>query len=155
MKKTSEIKLKIPPPVVTLAFAALMYLLNSIINFEVQLLVQIWLVVSFLIVASIMLLPAVMEFYKNKTTVNPLKPESASVLVIQGVYRYSRNPMYLGMACILISLFFWIGNPLNIFVFTAYIAYMNRFQIIVEEQALAAIFGEEFELYKTKVRRWI
>tara|TARA_R110002072_G_scaffold172728_1_gene326960 strand:- start:43007 stop:43474 length:468 start_codon:yes stop_codon:yes gene_type:complete len=155
MKKYSEIRLKIPPPVVTLVFAGLMYLVNFIFTFEVIFRLQLLMVAAFFVIACFLLFPALIAFYKHKTTVNPLKPETASVLVIQGVYQYSRNPMYLGMASLLMAWCFWLGNPLNFIIFGLFIAYMNTFQIAVEEQALEKIFGVEFKRYKNKVRPWI
>lgn len=155
MKKNSKLKLKIPPPVVTLVFSGLMYLVNTFSSFGQGFFLQSFLVLALLIVSCVLLLPAAIEFYKKKTTVNPFKPEKTSVLVVEGVYKYSRNPMYLGMACLLAAWALWLGNPFNSLVFVAYIVYMNKFQIIVEELALHNLFGDEYVQYKNKVRRWI
>lgn len=155
MKQNSKLKLKIPPPVVTLVFAVLMYLTNSWIKIEFSFFLQPYFITILFVVSGVLLIPAVVEFYRKKTTVNPLKPETTSVLVIQGVYNYSRNPMYLGMACLLVAWALWLGNPFNGLVFIAYIAYMNTFQIAVEESALSNLFGHEYTQYKNKVRRWI
>ena len=155
MNKSSEIGLKIPPPIVTLAFTAFMYLINAFFTFEFTFYLQVWFVIVFIVIAGFLLFPAIIEFYKNNTTVNPLKPETTRVLVIQGVYRYSRNPMYLGMASLLVAWCLWLGNPLNFIIFVLFIMYMNKFQIEIEELALEDIFGDEFERYKKAVRRWI
>jgi protein-S-isoprenylcysteine O-methyltransferase Ste14 len=155
MKKHSKIIIKIPPPVVTLVFSVFMYLLDSLVTIKFT---GFWLnglIILFLCLAAFLLLPAVVLFYKSKTTVNPLKPETAKVLVVEGVYRYSRNPMYLGMAFILIAWGIFLANPLNVFIFFCFIYYMNNFQIKVEEKALEVIFGENFKMYMQKVRRWI
>jgi len=97
----------------------------------------------------------VVQFRRAKTTVNPLRPETASSLVTGGVYRVSRNPMYLGMALILFGWAVWLGNPATVLVLPLFVAYMTRFQIIPEERALTATFGEVFAEYRRRVRRWL
>lgn len=155
MKDSTKINLKIPPPVVTLAFSGLMYVLDWFYTFKISSASLIWLIVLLLSIASFLLLPAVAQFYKNKTTVNPLKPETSKVLVTEGVYYYSRNPMYLGMALVLLAWGVFLANPINIILFIGFIVYMNELQIKLEEEALDAIFGDEFKKYKHNVRRWI
>lgn len=112
-------------------------------------------ILALLIASILLLLPAVLNFYRRHTTVNPLKPESTSSLVVDGVYRFSRNPMYLGMALALFSWVFYLANPLNIIFFGFYIFYMTEFQIKFEEKALLNLFGQDFKHYMKKVRRWI
>jgi protein-S-isoprenylcysteine O-methyltransferase Ste14 len=111
--------------------------------------------VSFLLLGIITLITAVLSFKRQSTTVNPLQPEKASSLVISGIFKYSRNPMYLGMLLILLSMtikFNFIGGILMIFTF---IAFITKFQIIPEEIVLERLFGDEFTRYKKKTRRWI
>jgi protein-S-isoprenylcysteine O-methyltransferase Ste14 len=100
-------------------------------------------------------LSALFEFYKAKTTVNPVSPESACQFVNSGVYRFSRNPMYLGLLLILIGGAYWLGNLISLLCIWGFIFYMNQFQIIPEEQALENNFGEPYLAYKKTVRRWI
>lgn len=97
----------------------------------------------------------VVEFRRSRTTVNPLKPDTASSLVAGGIYRYSRNPMYLGFALALLGWGTWLSNPAALAVLFGFVAYMNRFQIIPEERALESLFGAEFAAYRSKVRRWL
>ena len=97
----------------------------------------------------------VISFRRAHTTLNPRTPGSASALVVRGVYRVSRNPMYLGFLLLLIG---WAVFLHNLLVFVApivFIAYMNRFQIRPEEQALSALFGHEYRAYADNVRRWL
>lgn len=155
MKQTSSIKIKIPPPIVTLVFAFLMFLIAYSVKLNVPIFGKAILLSFGGLVSALLLLPALIQFYRSKTTVNPLKPETAKFLVVSGVYKYSRNPMYLGMATLLLTWGLYLGNPLNLILFFAYILYMNRFQIMYEEVALQKIFGEDFSNYKNKVRRWI
>lgn len=98
---------------------------------------------------------SVFVFFKNNTTINPLRPEKASMLVIRGLYRISRNPMYLGMLLILTGFGIWLGNPINVLLITSFILIINALQIIPEEKALLKQFGEQYFDYTKRVRRWI
>ena len=156
MKESSEVKLKIPPPIVTLVFGVLMFFLDELYSFDVvSIVIRNGVIAVLLFVASFLLFPAVAQFYKNKTTVNPFKPEKTKVLVVEGVYRYSRNPMYLGMALVLLAWGVFLSNPVNVITFFGFIFYMNYFQIKPEEYALDNIFGDSFQKYRLRVRRWI
>ena len=95
------------------------------------------------------------SFVRAKTTVNPMKPASASALVVSGLYARSRNPMYLGLLLILIGWAVYLSNGLAFLLLLAFILYMNRFQIEPEERALISLFGQEFVAYKSRVRRWL
>ena len=98
---------------------------------------------------------AVRQFKAVKTTINPIKPENASVLVNKGVFSYSRNPMYLGMLLIIIG-FSIIHNFMAIIVIMPiWIIYMTYFQIIPEEEAMEILFKQDFVSYCKKTRRWI
>lgn len=97
----------------------------------------------------------VLSFHRARTTVNPMQPQQASVLVESGIYQYSRNPMYLGFAIILAAWALALGSPLTLLGVVAFVLYMNRFQIAPEEWALEALFGESFVRYRVRVRRWI
>lgn len=98
---------------------------------------------------------ALCAFLKAKTTVNPLKPQSASQLVNSGIYKYSRNPMYVGNFILLIAWGVWLGVPANIATLSVYELYMTRFQIKPEEEILEGLFQNEYRRYKEKVRRWV
>lgn len=97
----------------------------------------------------------VVAFRSAKTTVNPLHPERASALVAEGVYRVTRNPMYLGMLLVLIGWAIYLANVAGVVVLALFVAYMNRFQITPEERALEVRFGSEFADYRRRVRRWL
>lgn len=96
-----------------------------------------------------------LSFRKARTTVNPLKPETASALVSSGVYRYTRNPMYLGFAIVLIAWSIFLAWPPALLGVLGFVMYMNIFQIGPEERALASLFGREFTQYCSQVRRWL
>jgi protein-S-isoprenylcysteine O-methyltransferase Ste14 len=100
-------------------------------------------------------LAGVVEFRRARTTTNPLKPGSASSLVCGGIYRLTRNPMYLGFALALLGWGIFLSNPASLAMLFVFVGYMNRFQIVAEERALEALFGEAFKAYRSKVRRWL
>ncbi|MEM6937918.1 MAG: isoprenylcysteine carboxylmethyltransferase family protein, partial [Pseudomonadota bacterium] len=98
---------------------------------------------------------AILAFRRARTTVNPLAPEKASAIVQAGPYRVTRNPMYLGMAIILLACVIGFGQPLNLVLLGLFIAYLTAFQIKPEERALEARFGDEYRRYRARVRRWL
>ena len=100
-------------------------------------------------------LAGVMKFHQAKTTVNPIRPEKTSAMVTSGVYRLSRNPMYLGFLLALVAWAIWLSHALAFAFLPFFVIYMNRFQIIPEERALAAKFGGKFTEYRNSVRRWL
>jgi protein-S-isoprenylcysteine O-methyltransferase Ste14 len=106
-------------------------------------------------VALIIGLSAVFGFHRAKTTVNPLKPEASTALVTGGIYRWTRNPMYLAMLLVLIAWACIVSNFAALAILPLFVAYLNRFQIGPEERALQARFGAGFESYRRKVRRWL
>jgi len=98
---------------------------------------------------------AVAHFVRARTTVDPLHPAAASSLVTGGVFRVTRNPMYLGMALALAALAVWLGHAVAALLPLGFMLYITRFQIAPEERALRAHFGEEFDAYARRVRRWL
>jgi len=108
------------------------------------------------VVAALMVgVPAVLGFRRANTTVNPLKPEASTALVTGGVFRWTRNPMYLAMLLLLLAWACIVSNWAALAILPLFVAYLNRFQIGPEERALQARFGAEFESYRRKVRRWL
>src|SRR5690606_38533451 len=86
----------------------------------------------------------VMTFRRSHTTVNPLEPAATSSLVIRGVYRFSRNPMYLGFLLLLAGWAVCIANGVALLLLPAFVIYMTRYQIRPEERVLLSLFGHEF-----------
>ena len=95
------------------------------------------------------------RFRRAGTTVDPLSPARASALVTSGIYRRSRNPMYLGFALILLAWAIGLSTLAGLIVVPLFVLYMNRYQIGPEERALDAVFGEEYRIYGRRVRRWL
>ncbi len=147
--------LKLPPAFVFLLFGLLMYLLATFLPFGYfdffgrNILVKV-----LLVVACIVAFMALIQFYRARTTVDPMTPSRASRLVISGIYRFSRNPMYLAMLLLLLAWGLKLGNAFNTLLAALFVAYMNRFQITPEEEALAKVFGKAYQQYCLKVRRW-
>lgn len=100
-------------------------------------------------------LQAVLEFFARKTTVNPMAPDTATTLVTGGIYRFSRNPMYLGLLCVLLAVALFWGTLTVIVIAPAFVWYMTEFQIKPEEDSLRKVFGEDYETYLGEVRRWL
>lgn len=100
-------------------------------------------------------LSGVLAFRKARTTVNPLDPTKASAIVTDGIYRRTRNPMYLGMLILLCGWAVFLSNTLALLPLPLFVLYINRFQIAPEERALQGLFGAEFEAYRQRVRRWL
>jgi len=98
---------------------------------------------------------ALFSFRQVKTTIDPRYPHKSSSIVKSGIYRYTRNPMYLGLALILSALSVYLGAKFGFFIVAAFVLYMNEFQIKPEEDVLEKNFGEEYLAYKSKVRRWL
>ena len=107
------------------------------------------------VVGALLAILGVYEFRRARTTVNPLTPDNARRVVKGGVFRYSRNPMYLGMALLLLALALYQSHVLSFAWVAGYVTYLNRFQILPEERALEARFGDEYRAYARAVRRWI
>ena len=149
-------KLKVPPVAVVIICAAAMWLIDRQwqslgFSHEFQNYVASALCALGLIIGAI----AIGDFVKAKTTVNPTAPSNANTLVIKSLYRYSRNPMYLGMLLILSAWLAWLGNIAAFPILILFVWYMTEFQIKPEEQALTEKFGDEYQAYCKKVRRWI
>jgi protein-S-isoprenylcysteine O-methyltransferase Ste14 len=101
------------------------------------------------------MLAGLYEFQKARTSFNPMKPDAASSVVTSGIYRVSRNPMYVGFLLLLTAWATFLSHPLPFLFLPVFVMYMNRFQILPEERTLSAKFGEEYDSYRQSVRRWL
>ena len=107
-------------------------------------------------VASVALMgSAVQQFRSSGTTVDPIHPERASALVIGGPFRITRNPMYVGMAGLLTAHMVLRGSAKALPPLAAFVAVIDRVQIPPEEDAMAALFGADYETYRSRVPRWL
>ncbi|RWU18275.1 protein-S-isoprenylcysteine methyltransferase [Pseudomonas alkylphenolica] len=147
---------RIPPPLVAALCALLMWLgAAQWPAVEVPLSWRLGVALVLLVTGAGVCLAGVTCFRQARTTVNPLEPESASVLVTSGVYRLTRNPMYLGFALVLAAWTVFLASAFALLGVVAFVLYMNRFQILPEERALRRLFGDALEDYCARVRRWI
>lgn len=105
-------------------------------------------------VGLVCLIGAARQFRRAETTLNPFAPEHTATLVITGLYRYTRNPMYLGMALLLAAAAAWFASVPGLLLVAVFCAYLTRFQIEPEERAMAARFGAQYAAYRARVRRW-
>lgn len=96
-----------------------------------------------------------LRFRRAGTTVNPMHPQATRHLVVDGLHRYSRNPMYLGQLLLLVAWAIFLVNGLAMTLPALFALYITRFQILPEERALAAGFGDAYANYRRKVRRWL
>lgn len=147
---------RVPPPVVALLLAALMWWLSdaAVAGLTWPAWVR-WMAVPALVIGLGFDLAGLYEFWRFKTTVNPLAPERASQLVTHGIYRITRNPMYVGLACNLLAWALYLPNPLALLGPVLFVAYITRFQIQPEEHTLLRLFGEPYGHYMKSVRRWL
>lgn len=152
----SKLELKAPPLLLVVLFALLMWLVSRWLpDIDVQFPVRFGACLLLSIVGILVVLAGVIEFRKARTTVNPVRPETSTTLVTSGIYRVTRNPMYLGFLLILIGWGLLLANLFSLLLVLVFVAYMNRFQIEPEEKILASLFGAEFAAYKQRVRRWL
>lgn len=151
-----SLELKVPPVAVGLLAGALMWLVSwSAPGFVFALPGHTAVAAALALVGACVSMLGVLSFKRARTTVNPMKPESASALVSSGVYRVTRNPMYLGFFSILLGWAVFLSSGLACLVLPVFVLYMTRFQIEPEERVLESRFGREFADYKGRVRRWV
>lgn len=150
------LELKIPPPLVALLCAAGMWVIAHYTFPYFLSPAMRWILVAIYTLLSLAFsIGGVLDFRRSKTTIHPMHPENASALVTYGIYRLTRNPMYCGMASLLLAWAAYLQSPLSVFGVLMFIGYINQFQIKPEERALEKLFGEDFKRYKTQVRRWL
>ena len=147
-------KTKIPPPILALLTIGLIYL-SALIFAPLTFNYEGTLSILSVIIGFACVIPSFKLFTQYKTTISPLTPSETTALVTEGMYRYSRNPMYLGLLLLTISSTIWFGTWFGIILNAIFIYLINLLQILPEEEALLDIFGKEYEDYKKKVRRWI
>ena len=154
----NALELKIPPVAVVLVVAVLMGLITRLLpEFHLDLPRDTVRLIAVVIATGGVLFAAagVWSFRKAQTTVNPTRPDASSSVVTTGVYRVSRNPMYVGILLVLTAWALFLSNALALVGLPLFILYMNRFQIGPEERTLSAKFGEAYQTYRERVRRWL
>ena len=147
-------KTKIPPPVITLISVCLIFLSKPLFS-SYQIVSNLEIGTGVCLMGLFILIFSVRLFKMKKTSINPLNPKVASTLVVSGLFKFSRNPMYCGMLFLIFGISIIINIIGGFFISTFFILYMNRYQIIPEEEALVDLFGADYKNYKERVRRWV
>lgn len=148
--------LKIPPVVQFIFFASLSWVLKT--HFPVFTLNHVildYFAAGLALAGFFIIFISVAAFLRVKTTVNPIKPDSANTLVASGIFRYSRNPMYLGLLLLLLGFAVFLGDIVAFVPAALFVVFITEFQIKPEEQALREKFGTQYDEYSKRVRRWI
>jgi len=150
-------KLKVPPVFIVAICAAAMWFLDQYILSAYAYVFPYQRILSTVAFVSCMLLlmMSMYAFRKQRTTFDPTHPDKASSLVQTGIFKVSRNPMYVSMLLLLTGWAVKLGNPFGVLILILFVWYMTQFQIKAEEEALIEVFGEEYKAYCRKVRRGV
>ncbi|WP_421784757.1 methyltransferase family protein [Hyphobacterium sp.] len=146
----------IPPPVILIFFIGIALGLDilSPLDFLTRQ-ARLPLVILFAGLGIMVAALGIMAFRRHRTTINPHRINEASALVTTGIYRLTRNPMYLGMLLVLFAVVAYTGDLMTLLAPIGFIVTLNRLQIRPEERALVATFGNAYSAYCDRVRRWI
>jgi protein-S-isoprenylcysteine O-methyltransferase Ste14 len=150
------LELKIPPPFVALFFGLLMWLASrAAVAARVAYGNRALVVATLAAIGIVFGFPAMGAFVRARTTMNPTRPAATTSLVTHGVYRVTRNPMYLSLVMYLVAWAAYLANWAALLLVPPFVLYITRFQILPEERALSELYGPEYGAYKARVRRWL
>lgn len=151
-----RLELKVPPIIQMAIIAGLMSILAALLPaLSIEFLASSLIALVLASIGVVFAILGVLAFRSADTTVDPRIPDQSSSLVTHGVYRISRNPMYLGFLLMLLGWGVFISNVASFLLLPLFVMYMNRFQIIPEERYMCEKFGHEYRQYASVVRRWI
>ena len=150
------LELKVPPPAIAVLLGVAMWFASRFgPSLELPLLFR---SITFAVIAlagGATGLAGNLALRRARTTPNPFKPQDASSLVTTGIYRLTRNPMYLGLLLVLLGLASFLCSAFALLGPVAFVVYITRFQIVPEERVLLAKFGVAYSEYLARVRRWL
>jgi protein-S-isoprenylcysteine O-methyltransferase Ste14 len=150
------LELKVPPPIVMLLTAFAMWGLARIApTFTLPASTRISLAAAIALIGLGIAIAGVAEFRRARTTVNPMKPDESTALVAGGIFRITRNPMYVGLLFVLLAWAVFLSCAWTLAGPLAFVLYIGRFQIAPEERALSVLFGDDYAAYRQRVRRWL
>lgn len=150
------LELKLPPPLIFFLTAAGMWSAGGFPDLSsIAASSQAWLAIPFIALGGLCGCSALWSFLRVRTSVDPHHPAKATHLVVTGIYRYTRNPMYLALAFALLAWAFLLGNPLTLVAPLLFAGYITQFQILPEERILRECFGADYARYCQQVRRWL
>jgi len=148
-------KNKIPPPLLLLICgAAMWFVAHSELAYAISIPFSLVPAIVLAAIGAIVSARAIRQFKSAETTVNPLKPDTASSLVHTGIFRLTRNPMYVGLLFVLSGWAVWLGSLSNVAVLLVFMLLITELQIKPEEAALRKLFGQGYVEYCQRVRRW-
>jgi protein-S-isoprenylcysteine O-methyltransferase Ste14 len=152
-----SLELKVPPPLQMAVGALLLWIVARLFpGFDVQMPFRLFIASGLLILGGAIAVSGVVAFRRHETTINPLRPDRSAVVVRTGIFRYSRNPMYLGMLVVLVGVAVLVSNVLaGLLVLPLFVWTITRIQIVPEERVLRQKFQNEYEIYLKEVRRWL
>lgn len=146
----------LPPPAIVAIVGTLMWLSEQwLVHWSVRFVSQQVLVLLLVVFGLVLMALAAWQLRQANTTLLPFVPEQTRQLVTWGIFRYTRNPIYVGDLLLLLAWAVWLGNGVVLIWLPAFIGYMNKVQIAAEERALAVKFGGDYQEYCRKVRRWL
>ena len=150
------LELKIPPPVQWLFFAVLTGLAAwALPQCNIPFAGHRLLALALAAAGVVSGVAGVLAFRQARTTIDPHRPQLARALVVHGVYRRTRNPMYLGLALVLAGVGCWWATPWVVLTLALFCLGITRLQIVPEERILQAAFGADYAAYRQRVRRWL
>ena len=151
-----KLELKVPPVAVAVIVGTAMWLVSIVLpKMRLGDTFHAAMVVIFTAIGAAFGIAGLLSFSKAKTTFDPMKPDSSTSLVTSGIYSITRNPMYVGLLSILTAWCFFIESAYALLLLAVFVIYMNKFQIQPEERALRSIFGDAYDDYVLRVRRWL
>lgn len=149
------LELKIPPPALALFVAVLMWLASQFTEPpRAPFAYRVAAALALLVIGQSISVSGMRSFRKAKTTMNPFRPRTTSTLVCDGVYRFTRNPMYVGLLVTLLGWAAFLSQPWALVFLPLFVLYITRFQIKPEERVLSSLFGTAYLQYMARVRRW-
>jgi len=152
----TALELKVPPVLVAVITAALMWVTHVLTpETPIPVIFRKIAMYTFAATGAVTGFAGIVSFRKAGTTVNPLHPDQCTSLVNSGIYRLTRNPMYLALLLALLGWGLLLSDLYSLAWTAVFVLFMNRFQIQPEERALEKRFGAEFTRYQEQVRRWI
>ncbi|MCB1561183.1 MAG: isoprenylcysteine carboxylmethyltransferase family protein [Xanthomonadales bacterium] len=156
MRRLGHVELKVPPALLLVAAALAIRGVAALAPWaRINLPGRFWIAALLIVVGIAVAALGAIEFGRQRTTVDPMHPEKVSSLVTSGVFGFSRNPMYLGFLLVLLGGVAWTANALSLLPVLAFALYLTRFQIIPEERWMQRQFGDDYDAYRQRVRRWI
>lgn len=150
------LELKIPPPIVALLVGVAMWFVARLgLSIDLPLTWRIAVFAAIALAGGVSAISGDREFKRARTTINPLRPQNTTALVTSGIYRHTRNPMYVGLTLVLLGWAAFLAAALPLAGPVAFVLYISRFQIAPEERVLLGKFGAEYQEYMSRVRRWV